>query len=56
MGVIYGPGAPNGYAKYHERGGLVLIRESEQAQYDANLKAMNAVGFDYQLLDQQQIS
>lgn len=56
MGVIYGPGAPNGYAKYHERGGLVLIRESEQAQYDANLKAMNAVGVDYQLLDQQQIS
>lgn len=51
-----GPDAPNSYAKYHECGGLVLIREGEEAQYEANLKAMSAVGVDYQLLDQRQIS
>tara|TARA_R110002073_G_scaffold15927_2_gene61990 strand:+ start:271 stop:1539 length:1269 start_codon:yes stop_codon:yes gene_type:complete len=51
-----GAGAPNGYAKYHECGGLVLIRKGEELQYEANLAAMDAVGVNYELLTQTQIS
>ena len=51
-----GPDAPNGYARYHECGGLVLIREGDETQYEANLAAMAAVGVDYQLLNQQQLA
>ncbi|MFT4798621.1 MAG: sarcosine oxidase subunit beta [Sulfitobacter sp.] len=51
-----GPKAPNGYARYHECGGVVLVREGDEQQYEANLTAMTAVGVDYQLLDQQQLA
>ncbi|MFT7245397.1 MAG: sarcosine oxidase subunit beta [Candidatus Azotimanducaceae bacterium] len=51
-----GPDAPGGYAQYHECGGLVLIREGDEKQYEANLTAMAAVGVDYQMIDQQQLN
>lgn len=40
-----------GLARYTESGGLVLMREGEQAAYADNLAVLDEIGADYELLD-----
>ena len=43
---------PAGLARYTESGGLVLIRQGEDAAYEQNLAALDEVGVGYELLDE----
>jgi sarcosine oxidase subunit beta len=54
--AFIGPGAPNGYARYEECGGIVLIREGEEAQYAANLNALDDIDVDYKILTEAELS
>ncbi len=42
---------PRGFVKYTECGGLVLVKAGEEAEYEANLRAMDAVGVTYRTVD-----
>ncbi len=41
-----------GIARYTETGGLVLMREGEEAAYAGNLAVLDEIGVDYELLDE----
>jgi sarcosine oxidase subunit beta len=43
---------PAGLACYTESGGLVLMREGEEAAYAGNLAVLEDIGVDYELLDE----
>ena len=38
-------------AEYRETGGMVLIKEGEEHQFDANLAAFDEIGVEYELID-----
>ena len=42
---------PAGMARYTECGGMVLMREGEEAQYAGNLQVLDEVGVEYEILD-----
>ncbi|MFT7685745.1 MAG: sarcosine oxidase subunit beta [Candidatus Azotimanducaceae bacterium] len=44
-----------GYANYTECGGMVLVKEGEIDQYQANLDAMQEVGVQYEIINEQEI-
>ena len=46
-----GPVPDNIFATYTECGGLILVRDGTEHDYDNNLRALNEVGVDYQMLD-----
>jgi len=43
---------PQGVARYHETGGVVLVAEGTETDYAANLDALEAVGVEYQWLSE----
>jgi sarcosine oxidase subunit beta len=45
-----------GLARYTESGGLVLMREGEEAAYAQNLAVLDEIGIGYELLDEQGVA
>jgi sarcosine oxidase subunit beta len=50
-----GPDAPAGYARYHECGGIVLMKRGEEASFDKNIAALETVGVEFDILSSEQI-
>lgn len=44
-----------GFAVYQETGGMVLVREGEEAQFEQNLEVLRAVGIEHRILTAEEI-
>ncbi len=51
-----GPGAPNGYAKYQECGGMVFIKKGEEAAYQTNIDALSTIGVPFTVISADEIA
>lgn len=46
----------SGMAQYQETGGLILVRDGTEDNYDANIKALDEAGVDYQWLTSAEVT
>jgi sarcosine oxidase subunit beta len=47
---------PAGMARYTESGGLVLMREGDEQRFSGNLRVLEEIGVDYEILDASALS